>query len=337
MMAFNEMEFEDFEKVYYSPEGGKDFGKTAKILKKKKEELELYYIMIEYEERITELEAKLANAQPKPKAGKGIVLPKVYPKILSLARRRKNILLVGPAGCGKTTIAHQVALDLKLPFYSVSMSEGMTETQLLGRREPSQKGGFKYVPSPLTIAAENGGVILIDEMDAGNSNTQLCLNNILSGKEFSVPNKCDNTNIVKHSDFVAIASANTFGHGADRVYVGRNQLDGATLDRFKVGTVYMDYDPIVEKAVVRDDILTWGLEIRQFIRELSMRQILSTRFLRDLSDMADDDGFKDTSDWWEVLVASWSNDDKMRVQNKLVSRKLNVSVENGHVTFGRAY
>lgn len=318
-MAFDEKEYEDFEKAYYSPEGGKDFSKTAKILKKNKIDLELYYIMIEYEERVAELEAKLDSAQPKPKAGEGIVLPQVYPKILSLARRRKNILLVGPAGCGKTTIAHQVSLDLKLPFAAISMSEGMTETQLLGRREPSKSGGFKFVPSPLIVAAENGGVVLIDELDAGNSNTQLCLNNILSGKSFMIPNRCDNKNIEKHPNFIAIASANTFGNGSDRIYVGRNQLDGATLDRFKIGTIYMDYDPFVEKAVVRDDILQWGLEIRNLIREMSMRQILSTRFLKDLSDMADDDGFKESRDWWNVLTSSWSNDDRMRVSERLSS------------------
>lgn len=316
-MEFNEKEFEEFEKVYYSPEGGKDFDKVVKILKRKKADLELYYIMVEYEERIAELEAKLENAQPKPKAGEGIVLPEVYPKILALARRRKNVLLVGPAGCGKTTIARQISLDLEMPFYSISMTEGMTETQLLGRREPSKKGGFKYVPSPLTVAAENGGVLLIDEIDAGNSNTHLCLNNILSGKEFTIPNKCDTMNIKKHIDFIAIASANTFGHGSDRIYVGRNQLDGATLDRFKIGTVYMDYDPFVEKAIVRDDVLSWGLEIRRLIRELSMRQILSTRFLKDLSDMADDDGFKETKDWWRVLTSSWSIDDRGRVNERL--------------------
>jgi cobaltochelatase CobS len=29
-----------------------------------------------------------------------------------------------------------------------------------------------------------------------------------------------------------VATANTFGTGADRVYVGSLQIDGATLDRF---------------------------------------------------------------------------------------------------------
>lgn len=309
--------FDLFEKTYYSPEGGKDFEKTATLLGKPQEELQMYYIMCEYEERIGELETKLDLASPKPRPAPGIVLPTVYPKILSLARRRKNILLVGPAGSGKTTIARQVSVDMDLPFYSVSMSEGMSESQLLGRREPTKEGGFRYVPSPAVQAAENGGVLLIDEIDAGNSNTQICLNNILSGNRFHVPNRPDDGEIEKHKDFIAIASANTYGHGADRVYVGRNQLDGATLDRFRIGTVYLDYDENIERAIVKPDILEWGWKIRKAIRELSVRQILSTRFLKDLSDMSDDEGYKTPDDWWLTLTQSWGADDKNKVAYRI--------------------
>lgn len=62
-MGFDDKMFDVFEKTYYSPEGAKDFAKTAKILNKPKKELELYYIMVEYEERIGDLEKKLENAE----------------------------------------------------------------------------------------------------------------------------------------------------------------------------------------------------------------------------------------------------------------------------------
>ena len=315
--AFDGDMFDLFEKTYYSSEGGRDFTKTATLLGRPQEELQMYYVMCEYEDRIGELETKLEVASPKPRPAPGIVLPKAYPKILSLARRRKNILLVGPAGSGKTTIAQQVSVDLSLPFYSMSMSEGMSESQLLGRREPTKEGDFRYVPSPVVQAAENGGVLLIDEIDAGNSNTQICLNNILSGDKFHIPNRPDDGEIIKNKDFIAIASANTYGHGADRVYVGRNQLDGATLDRFRVGTVYLDYDENIERAIVKPDILEWGLKIRKAIRELSVRQILSTRFMKDLSDMYDDEGFKSPDEWWLTLTQSWGSDDRQKVAYKI--------------------
>jgi hypothetical protein len=45
---------------------------------------------------------------------------------------------------------------------------------------------------------------------------------------------------MKPSYFVCIAAANTFGTGADRQYVGRNQLDESTLDRFRIGQIELD-------------------------------------------------------------------------------------------------
>lgn len=38
--------------------------------------------------------------------------------------------------------------------------------------------------------------------------------------------------VKKHKDFIVCASGNTYGTGADRKYVGRLEIDAATLDRF---------------------------------------------------------------------------------------------------------
>ena len=43
-----------------------------------------------------------------------------------------------------------------------------------------------------------------------------------------------------HRDFRVVATANTYGTGGDRHYVGRQALDGATLDRFLVLEVPVD-------------------------------------------------------------------------------------------------
>src|SRR4051812_32550702 len=44
----------------------------------------------------------------------------------------------------------------------------------------------------------------------------------------------------RHADAIFVVSGNTFGTGADAVYVGRTQLDAATLNRFV--TIEWDYD-----------------------------------------------------------------------------------------------
>ncbi len=91
--------------------------------------------------------------------------------------------------------------------------------------------------------------------------------------------------IERHERAVIIAAANTFGHGADVQYVGRNQLDAATLDRFAVSTVFVDYDRDMEKTLVRgivsgdeaDGLLEWAWGVRDVIREHRLRRIMSTR------------------------------------------------------------
>lgn len=240
------------------------------------------------------------------------VLPISFPRIIALAQARRNILLVGPAGCGKTFIAEKVAEALGLAFSSLSVSIGMSESQLAGWLVPTGEGGkFEYRRAPFVQAFEEGGVFLLDEVDAGDSNTMTFINTALANSFMSIPNRYNNPIARKHPDFVCIAAANTYGTGADRMYVGRNQLDEATLDRFRVGTIEMDYDEQVERAIVRGDILEWGWGVRARVRASKMRRNVSTRFLRDLTIMAESspEFYGTREQWKEVLVQGWTVDE----------------------------
>ena len=77
-------------------------------------------------------------------------------------------------------------------------------------------------------AYENGGLFLFDEIDASMPGAILAFNAALANNFMDFPDK----KVPRHKDFYCIAAANTFGSGADRQYVGRNQLDAASLDRF---------------------------------------------------------------------------------------------------------
>jgi hypothetical protein len=79
-------------------------------------------------------------------------------------------------------------------------------------------------------AYRDGGVFLLDEIDAGNAGVLTVLNAALAGDVMATP-----VGMVSRSPrFLTVAGANTYGQGASRQYVGRNQLDAATLDRFAV-------------------------------------------------------------------------------------------------------
>jgi cobaltochelatase CobS len=79
-----------------------------------------------------------------------------------------------------------------------------------------------------------------------------------------------------HPQFHFIAAANTYGRGADRLYIGRNQLDASTLDRFC--TLTWDYDETLERSLAGDD--AWCAYVqaaRAACSDLKIRHVISPR------------------------------------------------------------
>ncbi len=257
----------------------------------------------------TEITVRINDAKPvkldsKPHAS--------FDRCLRLATARRNILMIGPAGCGKTHLAEQVAKALKLEFAHISCSAGMSEGQITGRLIPGKGGSFEYSRSEFVKAYEEGGVFLFDEIDAADSNTLLVINSALANGKMTVPNRPKQPVAIKHKDFVAMAAANTFGTGADRQYVGRNQLDESTLDRFRIGQVEMDYDEELEAKLCPNESLRTRLQNYRRRAKGSVRRIISTRFLRDACLMVDaGDKIEEIE---KALFAGWSVDEIRKVK-----------------------
>ena len=139
-----------------------------------------------------------------------------------------GVYLVGPAGTGKTYLCKQVAEALGLALHTVSMGAAMTASAFFGYKQPTNG---EYVSTPVRDWYQNGGILLLDEVDAGHPGMLVVLNKLLSDNAGSVHPFPDG-DVVKHDDCLVVATANTFGTGPDRMYVGRNALDAATISRF---------------------------------------------------------------------------------------------------------
>jgi len=197
----------------------------------------------------------------------------------------RNILMVGPAGSGKTTLASNLAEALGLPFGFISLSAGVTETHLLGRMLPQADGTWAYTPSRFVEVYQGGGVYLLDELDAADANVMVAVNAALANGFLANP--VNGQVYERHRDSFILGAANTWGRGGDTQYVGRNQLDAATLDRFVLSTLRVTYDRDLERDLARgalseaqaDELLAWLDVLRTRIGEHRLRRIASTRLV----------------------------------------------------------
>ena len=163
-----------------------------------------------------------------------------FPKVLSALGARLSIMMVGPAGTGKTTIASRAADALGLDFSSKSCTSQTTESSLVG----FINAAGHYVTTEFRKRFENGGVFLLDEVDNANPNVLGVLNSALANGTMAFPDGM----VKRHADFVCVAAGNTYGNGATAEYVGRNPIDAATKDRFVFVDIHIDED--VEQAML---------------------------------------------------------------------------------------
>ncbi len=193
----------------------------------------------------------------------------------------RNFMLVGPAGSGKSTIGRSLAKALNVPYAFLGFNEDMPAWRLEGRKTPNVVGQEStYEPSPITDAYQIASVIMLDDADSASANTLCVLLEATSNGHWATPGGV----IARHADNVILLSANTYGQGADRVYAGRNQLDGAFLNRFAGCVLTVDYDRELETRLVSGvkqaaQVLAKAWHVRERVNALKLRRIFGTRDL----------------------------------------------------------
>lgn len=191
---------------------------------------------------------------------------KLLPDVVMCIAAGTDPFLVGPAGSGKTTLCQQACQVLKRKFYAESSVTSIYT--LLGYKNAHGD----YVRTSFREAFEKGGGFLLDECDNSDPSVLTMLNMAVANRICAFPDKM----VEAHKDFFAIAAGNTYGRGADREYVGRNQLDAATLDRFVF--IDIDYDEVAELSwAMNDDWTLYVQQIRAAVRKEHVRHVVSPR------------------------------------------------------------
>lgn len=220
--------------------------------------------MLANHKRVTLVEVKLPSGEVRNVGTQH----KLFPKLLSLIGLRENVWMVGPAGSGKSTAAHSVADALGIAYGAISVCSQTPVSSLLGYMDANGN----YVSTEFRRRYEEGGVFNIDEIDKGNANVLAVLNSALSNGECAFPDRM----VTRHENNMLVATGNTFGTGADRVYVGSLQIDGATLDRFAF--LEWPYDDEFEAALCgNSEWLQTVLRYRANAQANNLRVVISPR------------------------------------------------------------
>ena len=192
----------------------------------------------------------------------------LFEEILQCVFQDIPAALIGPAGSGKSTVGEQIAEALGVKFYLQNSVSGTHE--LSGYKDAHGN----YHGTSFRQAFEHGGLCFVDEVDTSDPTALKWINTAIANGYAMFPDGADP--VRRHADFRIIIAANTFGNGADRVYVGANQLDASTLDRF----VFFDfgYDEKMEKALCGN--IAWAervQKLRAAAKEEKARVVISPR------------------------------------------------------------
>lgn len=206
-----------------------------------------------------------------------------------------NIWMVGPAGCGKSTIARNTAKELDVPYLCISCGIGTSATEFTG---------YKYPTREATKFAEfyaKKSIILIDEMTALDPSVAQVINAALANGEIETTTGT----VLRHPECIIIATSNTFGNGADRQYVANNQLDASTIDRFTGAIIEVDYS-VKYESQFDHEVVDYIYLLRNCIKINSLRRIASTRMIQAAEKMKK----AGMLDWKDMLIINWSDTEK---------------------------
>ena len=197
-----------------------------------------------------------------------------YALLLRLIKLGQNVLLVGPAGSGKTYAAEQALTDLGYAVFKMQAPHDPYD--LIGFKD----AGGTYQPTPLYRWAthqEKAGFIL-DEVDASNARALMPVSPALANGWAVFPMG----SVQIPEGHICIATANTWGTGSGiGEYVGAQKQDGRILSRFP-GRIAWGYDANLEEHICRKkggDLAAWksAVKIRANLEENGIRVIWGPR------------------------------------------------------------
>ncbi|MGA1706956.1 MAG: AAA family ATPase, partial [Candidatus Nanopelagicaceae bacterium] len=140
-------------------------------------------------------------------------------------------------------------------------------------------GETVWVDGPVTVAAESGAVLCLDEIDMG-GHLMMCLQPVLEGKPFYL--KKVRRWVTPAAGFTVVATANTKGKGSeDNRFAGDQVMNEAMLDRFAI-TMEQDYPTVAtEKKILTKVFKSLGVDATDFAEHLVKRADITRKAFKE--------------------------------------------------------
>ena len=157
--------------------------------------------------------------------------------LIRSAVRAKNIMMTGPAGCGKTMAAKALVKSLDRPdfYFNLGATQDPRATLIGNTQFAKDKGTFFSESSFVQAIKTPNAVILLDELSRAHPDAWNILMTVLDqGQRYLRLDEAEGSPIVKVADGVTFIATANIGNE----YTSTRVIDRAILDRFV--TIEMD-------------------------------------------------------------------------------------------------
>ncbi len=166
---------------------------------------------------------------------------------------RRNTLIQGLHGTGKSSHLEQVAARLHWPLVRVNLDSHISRVDLIGRDAIVLKEGkqvTEFVEGILPWALQRPVALVLDEYDAGRPDVMFVIQRVLEG-EGKLTLLDQNRILSPHPSFRLFATTNTIGLGdATGLYHGTQPINQGQMDRWHVVTTLNYLKPEEEEQIL---------------------------------------------------------------------------------------